>query len=113
MQGAAYLSWLYGAALLLSALLLFWIQPLYTRMALPYFGGAPAVWTTATMFFQFALLAGYLYAHVLARSLEFRRQILVHFALLAVVFFLLPVGVDETAAVTAAEAPIASLLKLL
>jgi hypothetical protein len=110
---AAYLSWLYGAALLLAALLLFWIQPLYTRMALPYFGGAPAVWTTASMFFQFALLAGYLYAHVLARSLEFRRQVLAHLALLVLVFFLLPVGVDETAGATAAEAPIASLLELL
>ncbi len=48
--------------MLIAALLLFWIQPLYTKMALPYFGGAPAVWTTASMFFQFALLAGYLYA---------------------------------------------------
>ena len=79
-RSPAFLSWLYGAALLLGALLLFWIQPLFTRMALPLFGGAPAVWTTASMFFQFALLAGYLYAHLLSRSLEFRRQVFVHLA---------------------------------
>jgi len=110
---AAHLSWLYGAALLLAALLLFWIQPLFTRMALPYFGGAPAVWTTASMFFQFALLAGYLYAHALSRSLGLRQQALVHLALLALVFFLLPVGIDDTAGSTASEAPIAALLRLL
>jgi len=110
---AAHLSWLYGAALLLAAFLLFWIQPLYTRMALPFFGGAPAVWTTASMFFQFALLAGYLYAHVLSRALEFRRQVAVHLTLLVLVFFLLPVGVDEPSGASAAETPIASLLHLL
>jgi hypothetical protein len=110
---AAYLSWLYGATLLVAALLLFWIQPLYTRMALPYFGGAPAVWTTASMFFQFALLAGYLYAHVLVRALDFRRQVLVHLTLLALAFSLLPARADETAGAAAADAPIAALLELL
>jgi hypothetical protein len=109
----AHLPWLYGAALLLAALLLFSIQPLFTRMALPFFGGAPAVWTTASMFFQFALLAGYLYAHVLSRSLELRRQVLVHLALLVLVFLQLPVHMDEAAATAAGEAPIATLLRLL
>ena len=113
MVSPAYLSWLYGAALLLAALLLFSIQPLFTRMALPYFGGAPAVWTTAAMFFQFALLAGYLYAHVLSRSLEFRRQVAVHVALLALVFLQLPVAIDSAASAAAGEAPIATLLRLL
>ncbi len=112
-DAASHLTWLYGAALLIAALLLFWIQPLYTRMALPLFGGAPAVWTTASMFFQVALLAGYLYAHVLSRSLGFRRQALVHLALLVLVFLLLPVGIDEAAAAAAAREPVTALLRLL
>jgi hypothetical protein len=109
---AGYLSWLYGTALLIAALLLFWVQPLYTKMALPYFGGAPAVWTTASMFFQCALLAGYLYAHVLSRSLGFRPQVLVHFALLALVFALLPFKVDPAAVGDAAQDPLRVLLAL-
>lgn len=104
---------LYAGALLLAALLLFWIQPLYTKMVLPIFGGAPAVWTTASMFFQFALLAGYLYAHVLSRTLSLRRQALVHIALLLLVVLALPVHVDPAAAAGAAGHPVPALLRLL
>jgi hypothetical protein len=75
---ATHLAGLYGTALLVAALLLFWIQPLYTKVALPYFGGTPAVWTTASMFFQLALLAGYLYAHVVSQTLRFRSQVFLH-----------------------------------
>jgi len=82
-------------------------------MALPFFGGAPAVWTTASMFFQIALLAGYLYAHLLSGSLRFGWQLLVHFALLVAVFLLLPVGIDAAAATAAAREPITALLRLL
>jgi hypothetical protein len=99
--------------LLIAALLLFWIQPLYTKMALPYFGGAPAVWTTASMFFQFALLAGYLYAHVLSQTVSFRRQVFLHLALLALTFFVLPVRIDADAGTAAAQEPVSALLSLL
>ncbi len=110
---AGHLSVLYGAALLLAALLLFWIQPLYTRMALPFFGGAPAVWTTASMFFQLALLAGYLYAHFMSQMLNFRWQVAVHLALLALVFFVLPVTIGEDAGSAAVQEPVTALLRLL
>jgi spermidine synthase len=103
---------LYGATLLLAALLLFWIQPLYTKMALPIFGGAPAVWTTASMFFQVALLAGYLYAHLLSRARGLGWQAGLHLALLAFVFFLLPVRIDAEAGAVAQD-PALSLLGLL
>ena len=46
---------LFAATLLLSALLLFWLQPMFTRMVLPRLGGSPAVWNTAMVFFQTAL----------------------------------------------------------
>jgi len=42
---------LFTATIFLSALLLFFVQPLYTRMVLPQIGGAAAVWTTAMLFF--------------------------------------------------------------
>ena len=110
---AARLSWLYAVALLLSALLLFWIQPLFTKMVLPLFGGAPAVWTTASMFFQFALLGGYLYAHIVSRSLTLRQQALIHLVLLGSVFVLLPVRLEAGSAADAAREPVSALLWLL
>lgn len=113
LRSAAQLHWLYAGALLLSALLLFWVQPLFTKMVLPRFGGAPAVWTTASMFFQIALLAGYLYAHVVSRWLDFKQQALLHLALLAAVFGALPIGLDGASAAEAAREPVRALLWLL
>ena len=57
----------FGVAIFVSAALLFAVQPMFTKMVLPRFGGAPAVWSVAIVFFQAALLAGYAYAHVLTR----------------------------------------------
>jgi hypothetical protein len=51
------------------AVLLFSLEPLVGRMLLPRFGGAFHVWTTALMFFQGALLVGYLYAHFVAERI--------------------------------------------
>lgn len=48
----------FALTLFVSATLLFWIQPLFTKMVLPLLGGSPAVWNTAMMFFQAALLLG-------------------------------------------------------
>jgi hypothetical protein len=55
------------ATLLLSALLLFLIQPMFAKMVLPKLGGAPSVWSVAMVFFQSLLLAGYAYAHLLMK----------------------------------------------
>ena len=46
-----------------SAFLLFQVQPIISKMILPWFGGSPAVWSTCMLFFQMVLLAGYAYAH--------------------------------------------------
>jgi hypothetical protein len=73
----------YALTLFTSAFLLFVVQPLVGRFALPWFGGTPAVWTTCMLFFQGALLAGYAYAHASATRLSPRRQAQVHLALLA------------------------------
>src|SRR3569623_1907234 len=42
----------YTAAIFVSALLLFSVQPLFTKMVLPRLGGSPAVWSVAVGFFQ-------------------------------------------------------------
>lgn len=113
LKNAASLSHLFAAALLLSALLLFWIQPLYSKMVLPRYGGTPAVWTTASMFFQVMLLAGYLYAHLVTRKLGLKHQVWLHFTLLGVVFLVLPAQIDESWTAFSGQAPVVSLLGLL
>ena len=77
----------------LSAFLLFQVQPIIARYILPWYGGSPAVWTTCLLFFQIGLLGGYAYAHGLVSFLRERRKIQVgiHFALLAIALFLLPI----------------------
>ena len=73
---------IYGLTIFLSAFLLFQVQLISAKRLLPWFGGAPAVWTTCEVFFQVALLAGYAYAHWLTRSCRPKRQFSVHMALL-------------------------------
>jgi hypothetical protein len=71
-------------AVFLSAFLLFQIQAILGHVILPWFGGAPAVWSACLMFFQLLLLAAYLYSHLLAVRWPPRRQARVHLALLSV-----------------------------
>ena len=79
--------------LFLSASLLFFVQPLFTRIVLPHVGGSPAVWTTAMLFFQTILIAGYLYAHLLTRAMPVRRQVFVHLGVWAIALISLPLAV--------------------
>ncbi len=71
----------YAFTLFTSAFLLFGVQPLVGKFALPWFGGTPAVWTACMLFFQAALLAGYAYAHVVATRLAPRAQVRLHLGL--------------------------------
>ncbi|HEX6112270.1 MAG TPA: fused MFS/spermidine synthase [Geminicoccaceae bacterium] len=91
-RGEATLAWFAGT-MLLGAFLVFSIQPMFARMALPLLGGAPAVWNTAIVFFQAALLAGYAYAHCLSRCLGPRGQVAAHLSLLAAASLSLPVTI--------------------
>src|SRR5262245_64282518 len=86
---------LYPAALFLSALLLFAIQPMFAKMVLPRIGGAAAAWSVAMVFFQGALLLGYAYAHLLSRTLSLAPSALVHLGLLAVAATTLPIGIAQ------------------
>ena len=82
---------LYGVTIACSAFLLFQIQPIIAKMILPWFGGSAAVWTTALMFFQLTLLAGYVYSYCSIRYLKPKAQAAVHVGLLAASLLLLPV----------------------
>ncbi|MEA2930039.1 MAG: hypothetical protein QOG38_2467 [Hyphomicrobiales bacterium] len=83
---------LFAATLFCSALLLFAVQPMFAKMVLPSLGGAPSVWSVAMVFFQGALLVGYGYAHVVARTLTVGQGALVHLAVLAAAALMLPIG---------------------
>lgn len=73
---------LFALTIFLSAYLLFQVQPLISKFILPWFGGSPAVWTTAMLFFQSVLFGGYVYAHLLTRHGAPRVQVGVHVILL-------------------------------
>src|SRR5260370_18746174 len=81
---------LYGATIALGAFLLFQLQPIIAKMILPWFGGSAAVWTTALMFFQLGLLAGYVYSHATIRYLKPKAQASLHVVLLAGSLLFLP-----------------------
>ena len=81
----------YATTILLSAFLLFQVQPLIAKFILPWFGGSAAVWSAALLFFQLLLLAGYFYAHVLIRYVKPKMQFWVHGALLVLSLATLPI----------------------
>src|SRR5258707_2999888 len=69
---------IYTAAIFLSAALLFAVQPMFTKMVLPRFGGSPSVWSVAMVFFQGVLLVGYAYADFLTRVVRGRWALAIH-----------------------------------
>ena len=81
----------YAFTIFLSAFLLFQIQPLIGRFALPWFGGGPSIWTTCMLFFQLLLLGGYVYAHLLSEKLTLRSQVVTHIGMLALSLLFLPI----------------------
>jgi hypothetical protein len=83
----------FAITLFLSALLLFAVQPMFTKMVLPRLGGSPAVWSVAMVFFQAALLVGYAYAHLIIRFLPLGAGALVHLLVIAVAALTLPIGI--------------------
>ncbi|WP_322893562.1 MULTISPECIES: fused MFS/spermidine synthase [unclassified Yoonia] len=84
---------LFTMTIFLSAAMLFFVQPLFTKIVLPYVGGAPAVWTTAMLFFQTVLILGYLYAHLSTRYLPVAVQIGLHLMLWAIALTFLPLSI--------------------
>ena len=88
--------WLFAATILAGSFLLFLVQPMVARMALPRLGGAPNVWNSAMLVYQALLLGGYAYAHALSR-LPIGRQAAIHLVLLALAGLTLPIALPELA----------------
>jgi hypothetical protein len=83
---------LFAKTIFLGAFLLFLIEPLFAKLILPWFGGSAAVWATCLVFFQTALLLGYLYADATTRHLAPKRQSALHLGLLLVSLLWLPIA---------------------
>jgi hypothetical protein len=80
---------LYGVTVFLGAFLLFLVEPMAAKQLLPALGGSSAVWLTCLVFFQTALLLGYLYAHWLTRATFDGWERRIYLALLAAAAILL------------------------
>ena len=92
MSGTA--RWLFVATILTGSFLLFLVQPLVARMALPLLGGAPNVWNSAMLVYQALLLGGYAYAHALSRFAP-RRQAMIHLSAMVLAAVTLPIALAD------------------
>src|SRR5260370_1929746 len=94
-SGRALLLATFTAAIILSAALLFMVQPMFTKLVLPRFGGAPAPWSVAIVFFQTALLSGYAYPHSLPRLASSPLSVALHTSAIPPPCFTLPPAVSS------------------
>jgi len=102
----------YAVAIFLSSSLLFLIEPIAGKRLLPLLGGSAAVWTACLVFFQCALLLGYLAAHWLVTRTQTRVQAGVYVSLLVLSLAQLTLGIDPNLRASSAH-PISSVLWLL
>jgi spermidine synthase len=107
-------SFFMAMTIFVSAYLLFQVQPLMSKLILPWFGGSPTVWTTAMLFFQIALFGGYVYSHAITRYISIKSQAVLHLLLLIAAallsIFVIP---DESFKPTGDENPVRHILWLL
>lgn len=104
---------LFALAIFTSASLVFVVQPMVTKLVLPMLGGSPAVWNTAMVFFQTALLAGYAYAHGLQKVGSIKTQVAIHLALLVAAALFLPLHINGWLGDPDPSAPVVWLLATL
>ena len=82
---------LFALAIACSAFLVFLVQPMVAKRLLPWYGGAPGVWTLCLAFYQLTLFAGYAYAHGLMCLGRPRLELSVHAAIFVAAWLALPV----------------------
>ncbi len=75
------LNFLYFLINFLGAVLIFSIQPMVAKAALPILGGVPFVWAGCMVFFQAMLLCAYIYAHVLNNYASRKLNVIFHLGL--------------------------------
>ncbi len=100
-------------SMFVSATLLFLVEPMLAKMALPMLGGTPAVWNTCLVFFQMVLLAGYLYAYASTKWLQRRTQIALHLCLAFAVLAVLPMHIPADWEPPAQSNPVLWMLAML
>jgi hypothetical protein len=83
---------LFPWAIFLGAFLLFQIQPILGRYALPRFGGGPSVWTACMLFFQLLLVVGYAWAHFIGSLRSRRTQMWIHSGALMLSLLFFPIA---------------------
>lgn len=103
---------LFCLSIFFSALVLFSVQPFMAKMILPLYGGSPAVWNTAMVFYQAALLAGYAWVHAGLRWLGWKRLSVINLVLFLVALLVLPPAIPE-GWLPSTEYPALSVLALL
>jgi hypothetical protein len=104
---------LYALTIFVSAFLLFQVQPVIAKIILPWFGGTAAVWTTCMLFFQTALLMGYLYSHWTSSRMASRAQATLHIVLLMASLIVLPIVPGDAWKPTGEDNPTLKILALL
>ncbi len=104
---------LLASTVFLGAFLLFLIEPLFAKLILPRFGGAAAVWAACLVFFQCALLLGYLYADLTSKRLTPARQSQLHIALLLLSLLFLPIAPRFSESHRAGSDPASTIVLLL
>ena len=80
----------YSFTLALSAMLMFVVEPIVSKILLPILGGNPAVWNAVVMFFQVLLLLSYGYVHLGRKWLSPKKQALLHLLLLLFSLLFMP-----------------------
>lgn len=114
--------WFYAISIFVSAFLLFQIQPMISKYILPWFGGTPAVWSTALLFFQVLLAGGYAYAKWLTGKRAPQEQGLIHMGTLGLSLIFLgttasiwksPITPDPSWRPPSVDLPILQALKIL
>jgi len=103
----------YAAPVLLSAFLLFLVQPMLAKAILPWFGGVAGVWIVAMLFFQGMLVVGYGYAYLITRFLTAKLQALCHVGLLFGSLIFMPIAPWKVFPASAAADPSMQILQVL
>ncbi len=96
---------LFASAMGLSGFLLFLVQPMAGKLILPWFGGSASTWIVSMLFFQAALLAGYIYAYGLTLPLAVSTQAKIQIGVVAASLLLLPVTPSDAWKPTGSEDP--------
>jgi len=94
----------------LSAFLIFNLQPMISKIILPFFGGSSYIWITCLIFFQSLLLAGYATSHFIAKNTNLAKQVVFYALLIILSLLLIPIQIRF---IHTDSSPVAAILVLL